>query len=60
MPDLWRPTIRGRTFAAWVYCSQQFRDAVAEHALSNIGFEPFAEHMARFRQDVAARLSELG
>lgn len=59
MPDLWRPTIQGRTFSDWVYCSQRFRDVVEGHELTNIGFEPFSEHMARFRQDSAARLTEL-
>jgi hypothetical protein len=59
MPDLWRPTIRGKAFSAWVYCSQRFRDIVTEHALSNIGFEPFDEHMAHFRRDIRVRLSEL-
>lgn len=58
-PDLWRPTIRGKTFAAWVYCSQRFRTLVEEHGLSNIAFEPFTEHMARFRDDVAARMAEI-
>jgi hypothetical protein len=59
MPDLWRPTIQGRTFSAWVYCSQRFRDVAEGHDLTNIGFEPFTEHMARFRQGVTARLAEL-
>jgi hypothetical protein len=52
MPDLWRPTIKERTFAAWVYCSEQFRDVIITHELSNIVFEPFDEHMAAFRQSV--------
>jgi hypothetical protein len=59
MPDLWRPTISGRTFSAWVYCSERFRKVVLASALSNIGFEPFDEHMTRFRQDIAARLAQL-
>jgi hypothetical protein len=60
MPDVWRPTINGRTFAAWTYCSKRFREVVERQALSNIGFEPFEEHMARFREKVTSRLSELG
>ncbi|HEY3323001.1 MAG TPA: hypothetical protein VGP72_21280 [Planctomycetota bacterium] len=60
MPDLWRPTIRGRTFAAWTYCSQRFRDVVEKHALSNIDFEAFDEHMSRFREEIEAELSEPG
>jgi hypothetical protein len=58
MPDLWLPTIRGKTFAAWVYCSQRFREVIENHGLSNIGFEPFTEHMARFRKQVAERMNE--
>jgi hypothetical protein len=55
MPDLWRPTIRGRTFASWTYCSERFRKVVEEQGLSNIGFEPFEEHMCRFRKDVLSQ-----
>ncbi len=52
MPDLWCPTIQGRTFAAWFYCSQRFRDVITKHAFSNIEFESFEEQMARFRGDL--------
>lgn len=58
MPDLWRPTIRGKAFAGWVYCSQRFRQIVEEFSLSNIEFEPFNEHMSKFRDKVAAGLAE--
>lgn len=59
MPDLWRPTIRGRTFAAWVYCSERFRAVITQEELSNIGFQSFAEHMAEFRRDAQARAAEV-
>ena len=59
MPDLWRPTINGRTFAAWVYCSKRFRDVITRHALSNIGFEPFDEHMAEVRRDNEVDMVEM-
>lgn len=52
MPDLWRPTIKGRTFAAWVYCSHRFKEVVERNGLTNIRFEPFTEQMARFRQEL--------
>ena len=52
MPDLWRPTLRGRSFARWVYCSQRFRDIVNDYGLSNIQFEPFEDHMSEFRHRV--------
>ncbi len=57
MPDLWRPTIKGRTFTAWVYCSQRFRDIVVRHELTNVRFEPLEEQMARFRDSIQGRLA---
>ena len=59
MPDLWRPTINGRTFSGWVYCSPRFRDVVKKHGLSNIAFEPFDKHMARFRKDIRVREAQI-
>ena len=59
MPDLWRPTIKGRTFSACVYCSQRFRDLVVEHSLSNICFETFEVHMSKFRKFIEEEIRGL-
>jgi len=36
MPDLWCPTINGRTFSAWIYCSERFVAVVKSANLSNM------------------------
>lgn len=52
IPDLWRPTIKGRTFAAWTYCSGRFKMIVEKHRCSNIRFQSFRDMMAQFRRAI--------
>ena len=52
MPDLWRPTLRGRALPVWVYCSPRFRELCIQNGLSNISFQPFEERMSKFREGV--------
>jgi hypothetical protein len=52
-PDLWRPTIDGRTFQdSWAYCSERFSQFVTANKFTNIAFTPFEEHMASFRLSI--------
>ncbi|MEZ5415565.1 MAG: hypothetical protein R3F03_14765 [Opitutaceae bacterium] len=53
--DLWQPSLRGKRFTAWTYCSALFCEACEEFGLSNIRFEPFEDFMARFRADLEKR-----
>ncbi len=58
IPDLWRPTINGRTFAAWSYCSQRFRDIVTKQCLSNVSFQRFEDHMTDFKRALKLERAE--
>ena len=57
MPDLWRPTIDGRTFSAWIYCSERFVAVVNAANLSNIAFTTFRSHMDDFKSDIERRIT---
>jgi hypothetical protein len=47
--DLFRPSYRGSSFSAWVFCSERFRSICEEARLTDIAFTPFAEFMGRYR-----------
>mgnify|MGYP001607947234 FL=1 len=47
--DFWRPSVNGKTFSAWSFCSPRFRAVCESNSLSNVKFVAFLDFMSNFR-----------